>query len=142
MCLVRLAIFVSHAVGIYPKLVVGADVRIPFHQFLVAMAGIGALVDGVEWPEDAESQSGSSWLPVAPGEPLNKLRIGKSTYGYNYDKLGDGLWQCERCSDQAPREDGQRWRVFVRIEPSQIVAFGDVALEGGGHNVDTEHVRF
>jgi hypothetical protein len=73
---------------------------------------------------------------------MNRVRIGKSTYNYNYDKLGDALWQCERCSDQAPRDDGQRWRLFVRVEPSQIVAFDVVALEGGGYNVHTERVRF
>jgi hypothetical protein len=107
------------------------------------MAGTGALVDGVEWPEDAESQSGSSaWMPVAPGESLNKLRIGKSSYGYNYDKVRDGFWQCERCSDQAPRDDGQRWRLFVRIEASQILAFDVVALDGGEHKTDIETVRF
>ena len=108
------------------------------------MAGIGALVDGVEWPEDAEShQSGSSaWMPVSPGESLNKFRIGNESYGYNCDKVRDGLWQCERCSDQAPRDDGQRWRLFVRIEASQILAFDAVALDGGKHETDVETVRF
>ena len=44
-------------------------------------------------------------IVAVPVSSPQRLRIGKASYGYNYEKFAEGIYKCERGSDW--KEEGQ-----------------------------------